>query len=82
MTIQPDNEIKNDELSDYQVIDLLREILVRLDRIETHLDEETYPEESHIRQDYIEYVQKQEVALNNGEGCIYSSMDKFLKSLE
>lgn len=82
MVIYNNSESKTQEQPNSHVEDLLQEIIVRLDRIEHQIDNAMYPDESFLQEDFIFHVKEQKKLLSNGEGCVYSSMNEFLESLE
>lgn len=61
---------------------LFSAILERLDRIESKIDELTYPPEESFREDFIERVKEAESRVKAGKGLRFKDMDDFFKSVE
>jgi len=61
---------------------LFSAIMERLDRIESKIDELTYPSEQSFRGDFIERVEEAEKRVEAGKGLRFKDMDNFFESVE
>jgi hypothetical protein len=67
---------------DRNVMQMLADIVNRLERIEEKIDEHVYPLESAIRPEFVRQVKKVRTEIKKGKGKQYDSIDDFFKEIE
>ena len=68
--------------SDRKVEAMLSDIVSRLERIEEKIDENVYPPESAIKQDFVRDIKKARSDTKKGKGKSYNSVDDFFREID